>query len=104
MSAVSSVVLRKNGSGSWREPFMNSILFGAAVFALVLFAAVWLHSVLRDRVLRQRWEICLKQAGEIVSGIKRQYPGCDGLMCAITAEPDSRVSGKDGDLAFEQYL
>lgn len=83
---------------------MNKILTAVCLIALVSFAAVWLNSFLRDRTLRKRWEICLQQAGAIVAGIKAQYPGCAGVQCAITAEPDARVTGKDGDLAFEQYL
>lgn len=84
---------------------MNKILFTAGIFAAILFAAVWLHSLLHDRTLRKRWEICLKQAAAIVAGVKAQYPGCEGVMAmAVTADPDASVSGKDGDIGFEHYL
>ena len=81
------------------------IVLSAALFAVICFAAVWLNALWRERTLRKRWESCLAQAREIVAGVKAQYPGCEGALNAITAEPDARNStAKDGDLAFEQYL
>ncbi len=80
--------------------------FGLALLCLVAvgFLLITFHHWLRDRTLRKRWDICLQQAGEIVAGVKRQYPGGEGVMCAITADPEGAASGKDADLAFEQYL
>lgn len=80
-----------------------NVLFLAGILATVVLALL-LHAWLRDRMLRRRWELCLQQAAEILAGVKRQYPNSEGVMCAITAAPDARVTGKDGDLAFEHYL
>lgn len=85
---------------------MNVLFFagGILAFLAVAFLAIGFHAWLRDRVLRRRWELCLKQAAQILAGVKRQYPHAEGVMCAITAAPDARATGKDADLAFEHYL
>ena len=95
---------------------MNKLLLGAGLLALITLAAVWLHSLLHERTLRKRWEICVAQAAQIVANVKAQYPGCEGALNAITADSvqstaesdggltSAHVSGKDGDLAFEHYL
>lgn len=83
---------------------LSELLVALSAIALVGLLLISFHAVLRDRTMRKRWNICLQQAGEILAGVKRQYPGCDGVMCAITADPDASASGKDADLAFEQYL
>ncbi len=58
--------------------------FGTAGILLALFTialvAVGLNAWLRNLTLKRRWQICLKQAGEIVAGVKRQYPGCEGAL------------------------
>lgn len=81
---------------------MNILLILA--FSLLPFAFLFLHAWLRDRTMQRRWELCLKQAAEILANVKRQYPNSEGVMCAITAAPDARETGKDADLAFEHYL
>lgn len=56
------------------------ITFTLFTLAIIALGAVWLNSVIRARTLKARWEICMKQAGQIVAGVKSQYPGCEGAV------------------------
>lgn len=49
---------------------------------VIAILAVSFNHWLRVRTLKARWAKCLKQAAEIMEGVKRQYPGCEGAMMA----------------------
>lgn len=88
---------------------MNLLL---VVFLLSVFCGLIIgcaFALAKDQLNRRRWDSCLKQASEMFRRARAEseaeFPGCWGhALNAITAAPDARVSGKDGDLAMEHYL
>ena len=60
---------------------MLLLLVGAISFSSL---AYWAHQKIQQRVWEKRWKQCLAQAKEIIAGVKAQYPGCEGVMAAIS--------------------